>query len=574
MLKNKEQALLYKYRNQIKQSLMPTQIGSARFRYLFKFLKEQNLLLFFVFVFLFLQTMLEIALLLLANNSLQSIFIYSGNHQNIFFASIILLACILYTIFSFLAVRYERTLVLNLINDLRKKLFTENLDQEESSNTHEVRANFIAKISYHLSLLTMGIDNTLLSSVRWLLYIVVLFVFSIVNHGQYLLLIFIVFVSSLILFFISYLLSKRYISRQVASYSRVIRHLVTMMLEIPLIKNFHKEKVVEEKLDGIVGVDTYFRIIRDTWIRYSSRVVFVLIIGLGAFYLLLTSYYPVVSLGKISQIFIKGIVYIYAIRILYSSTKAGLYFLPLKLGIVLSVPEKIIKPLVPRNGWVWKKINFKSNKVKLFSEGEYYKNISLEFEKGGRYLFIGKYQSGKTHLAAMLAGQGYFSRHSWIVKMDKEHLGYNSWAELFKENYFFMPHFSTDLTVGEIILGKEREDIKEEDISLVDKLSIKYPIFLSIFSKTRFIGESARIFESSSVSMFAIQVAYTILNKPKVIVIDNAWVDLCYNEIKELLQIMEKELPNSIIIVFSRNKNLIISYKEIYEISKTSIQKI
>ncbi len=574
MENNKNQALLYKYRNEIKQSLSKTEIGSARYKYLFNFLKRHNSLFIFVLIFLFLQTILEITLLILVNNSIKDIFVNVENHSNIWFAVVILICCVAYTILTFLSVRYERTLVLNLINDLRKKLFANNLEMEAVENTHEKRSDFLSKISFHLSLLTMGIDNTLISMIRWILYIVIILVFSIVNTGTYIYLVGIVFISSIALFFIAYFVSKKYITRQVASYSKILRHITTTLLDIPLIKNLHLEKSAEKKLDRIVSIDTYFRIIRDTWIRYSSRVVFILIIAFGALYMLLSSYYPVFTLEKSSQFLIKGIFYIYVVRILFSSIKAGIYFLPLKLGIFLSIPEKFNKTVNPRTNWQWKKIIFKSNKVKLFNESDYFKKITIEFNQGGRYLFIGDYQSGKSHLAAIFAGVGYFSRHSWITKVDNEHLGYNHWCEIFKDNYYFLPNFSTDLTVGEIILGKECEEIKENDIDIVNKLSEKYPIFLSILSKTRFTGESARRFESSPVSLFAIQVAYCILNKPKIIIIDNAWVDLSYNQIDELIQILNKELPKSIIIIFSRKNNSILAYEYIYEIKKTTIQKI
>ena len=570
MQTNKEQAKLYKHRNDIKQSFSYSEIGNDRFKYLSKFFKKNKSLTFWVLGFLFLQTAVEIILLILINNSIGGNFINS----KISIALTIIIFCILYTIIAFLSVRYERTLVLNLINDLRKNIFSSNLEMETVNNNHEKRSDFIAKISYHLSLLAMGIDNTLISSVRWLIYILVLFTFSFINKGLQISAVWFVFISSFILFYIAYLVSKKYISRQVASYSKIIRHLTDVMLEIPLIKNFRREKIVEKKLDKIVGVDTYFRIIRDTLIRYSNRVVFILIITLGSLYVLITSYYPAFTIEKSSQIFIKGIFYVYIIRILYSSVKAGLYFIPLKLGIFLCVPEKTNKLLEIRKNWSWNKINFKSNKIKLFREGDYFKKISLEFNLGNRYLFTGEHQAGKTHLAAILSGHGYFSRHSWIVKVDSEHIGYNTWCEVFKDTYFFLPNFSTDLTIGEIIFNKESEEIKESDIVITNELSLKYPIFLPIFSQTRSTGESARIFESSPVSLFAIQTIYCILNKPKIIVIDNMWIDLCYDQIEKMLQILDKELPESIIIVLGRNKNLIIPYKETYEICQNSIKKI
>jgi hypothetical protein len=573
-MNNKIQANLYKYRNEIKQLIVPIDIGKERYKYLYNFFKKNISLFTVTLTFLISQTIFEITLLLLANDSLKNLFSKVETLNNKVTAIVILFCCISYTVLAFLAIKYERTLVLKLINALRRILYNQNLQEKTFKNTYETRSNFIAKISYHLSLLTMGIDNTLISAVRWILYMIVIIIFSIVNKGSYLYITGLIFILSIILFSISYLISKKYISRQIASYSKIIRHISNTMFEIPFIKNFHREKINEKKLDNVVEIDTYFRISRDTLLRYSNRVVFILVISFGAIYLLLSTYYPYLILEFSGQALIKGIFYLYIIRILYSSIKAGLFLLPLKIGVFLSVPDNFTTMANPRKKWEWEKIIFKSNKIKLFKESLYFKNVSIEFNRGGKYLFIGDYQSGKTHLASLFAGQGFFSNHSWIVNVDKEHFSYNYWCEIFKDNYFFLPHFSTDATVGEIILSKEKEDITENDINTIDNLSVKYPIFYSIFSQTRFIGESARRFESSYVSIFAIQTVYCLINKPKFIVIDNIWIDLSYNEILEFIQILEKELPLSIIILFSRKNNSILKYSNIYEIKERTIKKI
>lgn len=573
-MKSNLQINLYKHRNDIRSLSSPIRLGSSRFKYLKTFLKTNKSLLRKAFIFLIIQIIIEIIILLLINNTSKNIVSKIGYFDYKSSAFIIIGFCLLYTIVTFIAIKYERMSVLRLINNLRKMMFRNNLKEEDFKNDTENKSNLIAKVSYHLSVLNMGIDNTLLSSIRWAVYMMILVTFSIINKESYLYITGLVFISSILLFFISYFFSNVYISRQAASYSKIIRHITTSILEMPFIKGFHREKIEEEKLDNIVEIDTYFRIKRDTWIRYLSRIVFILIISFSSIYSLLKNSYPSLSIDISSQLIFKSIFYFYIIRILYTSVRAGLYFLPLKLGIFLSIPDKIESSISPRGKWSWETISFRSNKIKLFKESNYYKDVSLEFKKGFRYLFFGDYRIGKTHLASLLAGYGYFSRHSWFVKVDKENFGYNYWSEIFKENYLFSPSFYTNSTIGEIILNKEKEDINQEDMQLINTISNKYPLFDSIFSKTRFIGESAKRFISSPVSLFKIQTAYCLLNKPKLIIIDNMWIDLNYKEIEDLIKILEKELPLSIIILFSRNKNSILEYNTIYEIQKTSFKKI
>jgi len=251
----------------------------------------------------------------------------------------------------------------------------------------------------------------------------------------------------------------------------------------------------------------------------------------------------------------------------------GLYVPPLLLGLSLSIPPRIIKEKdikeIP-----WSSIEFRSNKTKLYQEGNYLKNIALLFEKGKRYLFIAKPHQGKTSLAELFAGKMRFNKNGWLVKMDQERFDYRYWEALDLKSFFISSYFHSEKTIGEIILAKEKYAITANDLFSLYALAQKHPLLTMVVSKKRFVGESLRCFEANSSFLFAVYVFHCLYHKPHLILIDNHWLDLNYLQINSLIALMHDELKDSTIIIFSRNNNDIIPYHEKYQIQTDSIQNL
>jgi energy-coupling factor transporter ATP-binding protein EcfA2 len=523
--------------------------------------------------FIIAQTLFELLALLFTTKATRQ-YLYSVTGGSfISIITIVLIGTTAYLVIAFLSIRSERRAVLGLVNDLRGRLFSGILGREERSVTHEAKADFIAKVSYHLPTLSLGVDHSLFGCIRWALSACVIVALALVAGPKALILALIVIAGSVAVAGIAYVVAMRYVSQEVTAYSQIMRHISLTLAEFPSIKKLHLQPQAMKDLESRVTTDTHLRVRRDVWIRYVNRLVFagmfVAGVSLSAFAL---SYPQIVSTysGSTSAILTAAFA-LYALRLVYQAVQAGLYLPPLRLGLFLSVPRGPAMTFGPVTRGAWNTIVFRSNKTRLFPEGAYLKDVSISIRKGERHLFVGGPSSGKTSLAFLFGDKPLFNAMGWIAIEDGRRLSAVSWANETRQRYLFGPQFRSEKTLGELMLGKSRQDIDQGDIERLYALSERHPAFFKIFAKKRFVGESAQAFENNPSALFAIQALHCLLNDMRLIVIDNAWVDLGYEEIDETIRTLSEELPDSVIIMFARKERNMLKEQISHEIKQGQI---
>lgn len=565
--KNNNLIHLYRERRKIKNNTRPFALKKYHWMYIRTFILKNLSSLFFLLTLIVLQVFIEIIALLFINSSLQErIYGALHNHSLSFLITTTLLGAFSYLFITFFSLAYERKMVLGLINDLRQKWFSDFLHQHQKTVTNEKKASLIAKLSYHLPLLSLGVDHSLFGMVRWFLSAIILLVLGLIAGIKILEGILLALIVSLVIVSLAYLIAHFYISQEVTSYSQVIKHIVLTFSEFSSTKNLHLEQQAIKDLETRVALDTHFRIRRDVWLRYFNRLLFAFIFITGFFlYVIAFSHPNIISFFyNPSSTILSAIISLYLIRLWYEAGSAGLYLPPLKLGIFLSIPEYPHTSFSKKEKIDWKEITFRSTKTKLFLEGEYFHHVSMTFKRGYRYLFTAPSQIGKTSWARILGGNPEFNENGWLVKVDHVRHGMSQWMSGVIDTYFFTPRFSSEKTINELI--------QEKEFSKVYSLYEKYPVFNKALSKKRFTGDSIKICEDSAPSLFAIQALYCICNNISFVVIDNYWIDLQYPEIIEMLRVLEKELPLSTLIVCARHQNDMIAYNKIYEIKKNTFE--
>jgi hypothetical protein len=572
---NESQANLYQERRTIKHSTRPLQFERHHRAFFAEMIRKNKLPLFLMLAFILLQSLIEIAALLFLNTSLRER-IYGALHTQtiIPLVAFAIAGAGIYLFVTYASIKYERKIVLELINDLRSRWFSILLHRQPKNVTNEMKADFIAKVSYHLPLLSLGMDHSIFGCLRWLLTASILIGLGLFAGPLLLKGIFIAIVTSLIMGSIAYAVAHHYISQEVTSYSQVIKHMMGTLAEFASTKRLYLEAAAMEGLATRVGIDTHFRIRRDIWLRYFNRVLFTVLFVFSIVAFAIAFSHP----GLISFFYnpastiLAAIISLYAFRLFYESVQTGLYLPPLRLGIFLSVPDRPLYHFDKQSKKPWKEISFRSNKTRLFPEGDYFKNVSLSFKPGSTHFFVGPGQSGKTNLAGLLGGRPEFNQNGWLITMGTKRGDAKYWVSNFKDRYFFEPHFNSEKTIGELVFGKEKHLITEEDITKAHSVCETHPAFSPLLKKKRFLGESARTFEGNAPALFAIQTLYCILNKTSFIVIDNHWLDLQYEEIKEMLRVLRSALPRAALIMFSRSRLEMITDAHHYEIKKGYIQ--
>ncbi len=572
-----QQFSTYQERLNISRNTNPVRLERYHRAFLLDFFCKTQGKIILLISLLFIQSFMEVAVLVSIRGSIREQ-TFNAYHRGELLLILLILASgiVAYLLISYFALKIERETVLAFINKLRRAWFHLILGRAESSMTNERKAAFIAKASYHFPLVSLGIDNSALGIIRWTLCACILLILG-STGGIYLT------AGSIVIVILSilsggaaYFVSKYYVSQEVASYSRVIRHIDLSLSEFSFIKVFKQEHAALKDLDARVDTDTYFRIRRDIWLRYFRKIIYTLFFVGAISLVVLNIYHPEIfaQLSFTNQNFNTGIISLYALRLFFESVRAGLYVPPLILGLALSIPERIPRNAEKNEVNRWSTLEFRSNKTKLFNEGKYFKNIALLFETGKRYLFIGEPRQGKTSLAELFAGKARFNRNGWLVKMDKARLDYKRWVNLNSDSFFLSSYFHSDKTAGEVIFGKEKHLISAEDLFSIYPLAEKHPLLTIVVSKKRFVGESLRRFEANSPMLFAIYTMHCLICKPRLILIDNQWVDLNYPEINSLIAILHHELPDTAIVAFSRSNNNIIPYHKKYEIKTDHIQDL
>lgn len=568
MIKINYQAYLSRQRRNIKLLIRPLKLERLHLGYIKKFFLRQRKLVYFFLLFLWLQFFTEIILIVLCRKFVY-FFDFSKYHLWLY---ALLGVFVLYAVVTYFYFKKERFLVYTLINDLRHRLFKNFLSEHVYKPNRDDKTSLIAKLSYHLTLLSTGLSNAVVGVVHWIFYFVIMIVVGLIFYKALIVIALIGAGISILVAFIGYFISKYYVTQEVTLYSQLIKHISLTLLEWNFIKTFHQEKVQLTKLDELVKLDTYFRVKRDVWLRASSRILYgVIITTTGVFILLGANNSFLAQVFNIKDVLAYTLAIFFVLRLSFEALRASLYFIPVKLGFILTVPRGNSSLPADQKHQDWQQLVFHTPKVKFFQSGDYLKNVRLIFSRGARYLITGGPFCGKTNLGYLLVGQGFFNRKNWIVEVDRNRFYYNEWAEDFNQSYYFPPQLLTQMTLGELVTGKQKEDLTNEDFNMINSLSQKYPEFIFMAQFKRFIGESADVICRNQINLFAAQAMYCLLNKPKLIVIDNYWIDSGYQEILNIIKDLSNDLLDSTIIIMSRNDNAILNYEKTYTIGKDSI---
>jgi energy-coupling factor transporter ATP-binding protein EcfA2 len=545
----------------------PISLKRDHFNYLLKFFKKEKKIVWATLIALISQGVFEIILILISHKFLKyntSVFSVSANSLRLLLVLFIFSAA--YLVSYYLAIREEKTAVVRLINDLRLHWFSISLNKDINKYSLEKKGSLLAKISYHLPMLSSGITNFLIGLVRWLILIAILLIICIVFNWSFIFWFFIVLTISLTTILLSYLVSKNYIVKEVTFYSKIIKLIDFSLSDWKFTKIFNREKTTVEDFNKLVELDSYFRVRREIWLRFGSGIIFViLIIGswfLGNFGDQLLKFLKV----SLSNQFVLVILFVYLSRILYESLRIGIYSVPFLFGLSLSVP---LEPLIISKNKLNKRFNnliFQSSKVKLFKKSKYYKKINFSFLKSGRYLVVGKTRSGKTKLAKVFSGGCDFNTKSWIIKADNKRFFYKSFFNRCSGFYYLDPNFNSSRTILEVALGREKNRIKATDLLKLSDLIKENKELADFFYEKADWRLRADKFITNYKNCLLLQALYCLESKPQLISIDNYWLDLKDEEVNSIIKLLTSKLSKTIFVFFSNSDTNIINFDNKYEI--------
>jgi len=563
MVKKLYQNSLYQKRNLIKQKIQPIELVKEQKSYIKKAFSKYKSKIKIAIALIFTAVILEITIPLLTNIFIKK-YSFQLDFNSLFTALICLLVlAIIYLIIAFFRIKFEKEIIIRFINDLRREWMSLFLKKSVFVLKNKDKGSVLTKINYHFMLLQMGLSNAFFSSLQWIMLSIGLIVSTFFISTTLLKIVLIMIPIDLVILFIGYIISKYYVSQEQTLYSKILRYVSDVFDEFSLIKLNRKEKDVLSNLDNMVELDTYFRVRRDVWMKFGNKVIFIVLALLTAGFYLLEIYYPFLKIENSQDYIVYIIVSGLLVQLVYLSLRIGLFSFPLYLGLSLSISDKFpVNTNFNQKSETLKEIIFKSDKTKLSRHGEYIKNIEYKFKKGERILFTGKEGSGKTSLARILSGfKG--NTPAWVIKLNGKRYLYNKWNSSINNAYLIDPHFQTESTIFET-LTKEgfQKNTSPTELENITNYINEHDELSFIFDHAKLFGKEINKTDFSFSDIALLQMAYCLIHKPSILVIDNLWLDINHSKINKMLEILDKKLKDTVIICFSTRDNKIINYAQ------------
>ncbi|MCX6795762.1 MAG: hypothetical protein NT165_03515 [Candidatus Falkowbacteria bacterium] len=549
---------------QTRSKFQKIELSDLHFNFLRDFFRNRRFSLVALGFLLLSQGLVEAILIIFSRNQLVGQKTY---FLATFFWQFLVLLLLVFFVNSYFSIRQEKTLGVFFANKLRRRIFKNYINQPLDKINYHNKAGLIAKISYQLPLASMGFSNSFFGLLRWLINLLVITILSVWSGLNWSLIILILIFSSVIIAFLSYLVSKNYISQEVTFYSRIMEEIDDSSTEKYFLKIMNRENDSLRRFDRLVKFDSFFRVRRDLWIKLCAKVVFALLLVVSIFSHFFSAQFfsdfgSISSGGKFLLLFLL----IYFSRAIYESLRIGLYFWPGKMGLFLSVVERTKFSQREKRLAFHHSLDFYSRKLKLFKGASYWRHCHLAFSPGEKYLFYSNLSVGKSALAKALSGMGAFQSKALRIKIDGRRFSYRSFQRFGHGICFFDPGFYSEKSLLELIVGRDRAEMNFSEIEKTIELLSLNPSLFSLVAPDNNFNASAAAALASPKSAFAIFSLWCLKRRPRLIVIDNFWIDLGYQEIKDALATLEKSLPESTFIIFSRKENNYLTYYQKYEI--------
>lgn len=466
--------------------------------------------------------------------------------------SLLLLVLFVYLAFSYKAIAWQKRITLNIINKVREDWLRFYISKPPLSLQDRDKSNIYVKISYHLSLLQMGIGNSLFVFFQWLLYFTGILLISAIIDSR-LLLISIIFIPiNALVFFISYIFSAFYLAKDQTLYSKILRYISDTFNQFELIKSFNKEKEFINKVRQMIEIDNHFRIKREIVLRYGNNIIFAILTLITTGTYIYHLYSPISFVGTNVAAIVQILVFGLHLRLIYLSLRMGLYYFPLKLGLFLAVPPS--SPRTSRNKITnIRSLVFSSPKVKLYRDKNYQKKVRYSFRNKENYFIRSSEDTKAIHLTHLFSGiSSRKNTREWIVKVNEKRMLYSKWIDAPKNILFINNQLHSRSSIYHML---------NETIDL--EILKPHSIFNFIFFQRKFVNEKYDVENFDTKEFFLLQVANCLIHTPDVVVIDEYYTDLNYIDINKGIEILQKHYEG-ILIVHSqkeaRNNNYHVTY--------------
>jgi ABC-type transport system involved in cytochrome bd biosynthesis fused ATPase/permease subunit len=495
-------------------------------------------------------------------------------HSTFWIVGISLLLLVgIFLINSYFSIYFGEKLSMMFINRIREAWYIYYLKHSAAFRRRFDGSKLMTKFVYHIQLLKMELQNVLNEGIRAVLLYAGILVISFLFNSNLFLVLWVSLPVVLILFFITDYIGKHYIVREQTFNTRIVSLLAESLMNFDTLKSHSREDEKLKEMDNLIDLDTYFRIRRNLWLKYSNRLLYGFILAFGIALYFVQVYWPFFDLGSVTSMASTGIILGFFIRVLFAVSRSGIFFEAFRLGLYLSVPQfnynydgSIEK--APE----WQEVMIKSQKTKFSKYSDYINNFELPVKNNSRIAIVSDGPYGKSTLAKIISGQKCID--SIIFKMGKQRVASEKWCKYKNRNCYISGTNIFDTTVGEYLLGKNNSEITHEDIYHIYRTLKSYKIFNFLLTHREVFGRPIRNADLSFSEITLLQIAHCILVPKDIIAIDHLCINQQNEQILKGLQFLDKHCPKSAIIAFSSSQNKILNYDKTYQLYKNEFKEV
>ncbi len=475
--------------------------------------------------------------------------------------SAVLLALVgLYLWASHQGISLSRGLIIQFINELRRSWLTLFLKKPASKLTLNDTASFFTKVTYHFSLVKMGLYQVIVYSLQFILLTLALLIFGLIFSTPVLIGTGLVLFFSLGVFYLGYIVSKYYISQDQTLYSHILHVVAKSLSNVYAIQTAQNENRLLSYFDEMVNLDSHFRLKREMWIQMTDKLLFAFIsmtVGIFAFIQL---YFPFFEIQNLFQGLAYTVILGLYIKQVYLAMHIGINTFPLKLGLSLSVPETPVEPI--RRSQVPSEIltlNFRTKKMKFERQGSYLKALEFNFSAGNQVFIYSPEAEKLRYFSTLFAGSlpDYLAK-GWIVHLNQKRELYKYYKRSQLKRLHLPDQIHLSGTLFEFLSNTcvEATIPQNQSLAITKQLS-EIEGFDFIFKLPKALGSDVSLLSHRQKALLVL--AHALFHPPTLLIIDALWVDLNDLSFKAILKKVLEASPKIIMVRLSTSKTFISS---------------
>lgn len=465
--------------------------------------------------------------------------------------SLIAFSVVVLTLFNFASVRFiqmynEKWLLIDSLNRIRRAWYGRLVGKKSECGTDEV-AKITTKITFHFNLLQMGVRNAVLLLPGFIVMTVLLLVVSAIIDTWLFWATATATAFSFVLMAAGYFIARRYVSKDQTLYSRILNEIQRAVYNRTSLQSIAGSAAMTESIDALVDLDSYFRIRRELWVRFTPQVIFILAILAVA-----ASFYLDAWGGNYSRLLVTdaaavGFVSAFSLRQMRNALLIGLFAIPLHLGSVLCIPTF---SLTPQRPWLDppESLSLRTSSFRVQSDGPR-KRYQWDFSKGQRVRFETS-EDYRRVIRVIRGGLDNQDGKAWVTVHNGDRCAYNQWKHGWDGPLIVSSTYREETPLAVILTGQMPDEIDGETVDRVFGQIESLPNIQSFNLKVSDLRCPVVPERFGWERLMAIQVVAAIINEPAMVIVDPVVSRYPSELLETLLRDLERDSDRSILIGF------------------------